>query len=108
MNRVAVNKATGSDAGRGNAAASDVSTTCNTVISKLHGFVNNSGAMSAVHTFSILFVDEFSCTIDDNCRYKLLRALLSPRMPRRVCMLQLGSRNSLSLRWKYHVEGSPL
>ena len=32
-------KTTGSDAGRGTAAASDVSTTCNTVISKLHGFV---------------------------------------------------------------------
>jgi hypothetical protein len=32
-------KATGSDAERGTAAASDVSTTCNTVISKRHGFV---------------------------------------------------------------------
>ena len=69
-------KATGSDAGTGTATASDVSTACNTVIYKRHGFVTTTVRMSALHTFSILFVYEFSYPIEDIADTKLLHALL--------------------------------
>jgi len=80
-------KATGSDAGRGTAAASDVSTTCNAVTSKLHGFVTTAVRCLPYTRFRFCSLTNFSCPIDYYCRCKLLHALLSPGMWRRVCLL---------------------